>query len=112
MKILEMKKERECDRDEGSGRERKKKKNEREERKSQKEERENFFFFSFSIFIHTVPKMERYCLCVPKIITFGKSYRRGFWCLVCQMSNIWHLAHLIRMLSKVTLRQRTNQTSL
>ena len=45
MKILEMKKGRECDRDEGSGRERKKKKKEREERKSQKEEREFFFFF-------------------------------------------------------------------
>ena len=87
MKILEMKKGRECDRDEGSGRERKKKKKEREERKSQKEERE-IFFFPFSIFIHTVPKMERYCLCVPKIITFGTFYRRGFGCLVCQMPNI------------------------
>ena len=98
-----MKKGRECDRDEGSGRERKKKKKEREERKSQKKERE-FFFFSFSIFIHTVPKMEWYCLCVSKIITFGTSYGRDFWCLMCQMPNIWHLAHLIRMFFKVTLR--------
>ena len=61
----------------------------REKKESHKRKKENFFFFfSFSIFIHILPKMERYCLCVSKIITFGTSYGRGFWCLVCQMPNI------------------------
>ena len=43
-----------------------------------------------SIFIRTVPKMERYCSCVVKIITFGTSHKRGF--LVFGVSNAKYLA--------------------
>ena len=52
-------------------------KEEREERKS-KRKREEMNKKKISIFIRIVPKMEQYCSCVVKIITFGTSHERGF----------------------------------
>ena len=34
--------------------------------------------FFFSIFVLTVPRMERYCSCLPNIITFRTSHEKGF----------------------------------
>ena len=49
----------------------------------------NIYFF-YSIFFHTIPKMERYCSCVPNIIAFRTSHRRGF--LVFGVPNAKYLA--------------------
>ena len=64
-------------------------KEEREERKSRRK-RGNELKKKNSIFIHTVPKMERYCSCVVKIITFGTSHKRDF--LVFGVPNAKYLA--------------------
>ena len=52
-------------------------KEEREERKSRRKRGNELKKKKISIFIRTVPKMERYCSCVVKIITFGTSHKRS-----------------------------------
>ena len=65
-------------------------KEEREERKSRRKRGNELKKKKISIFIRTVPKMERYCSCVVKIITFGTSHERGF--LVFCVPNAKYLA--------------------
>ena len=56
--------------------------------------------------VRTIPKMERYCSRISKFIGFRKPHEKGFLVfgvsnakyLVCQMPNIWYLAHLLVML--------------
>ena len=62
----------------------------RERRKKVKKEERGNELKKNSIFICTVPKMERYCSCVLKIITFGTSHKRGF--LVFGVPNAKYLA--------------------
>ena len=64
-------------------------KEERDERKSIRK-RGNELKKKFSIFILPVPKMERYCSCVIKIITFRTSHKRSF--LVSGVPNAKYLA--------------------
>ena len=62
----------------------------RERRKKVKKEERGNELKKNSIFICTVPKMERYCSCVVKIITFGTSHKRSF--LVSGVPNAKYLA--------------------
>ena len=62
----------------------------RERRKKVKKEERGNELKKNSIFICTVPKMEQYCSCVVKIITFGTSHERGF--LVFCVPNAKYLA--------------------
>ena len=47
--------------------------------------------------------MRAYYSMSQNFLTFNTSHDGFFWCLVCQMPNIWHLAHLMIMLLELTL---------
>ena len=51
---------------------------------------------TFTIFIRTIPNIRLYCSKYQNFLTFDTPHDDLF--LVCQMPNIWHLTHLIRML--------------
>ena len=81
-------------------RQRKKEEKERERRKSHKwRERngiKNYFFIA-----HLSVPFQRWNGTVhvcQNLYDIEHLMRMVFWCLVCQMSNNWHLAHLMRML--------------
>ena len=48
------------------------------------------------ILVRTVSKMRAYCNMSHNFSTFNTPHDALF--LVCQMPNIWHLTHLMRML--------------
>ena len=62
----------------------------------------------------TIPNLKWYCSPLLKVLEFETSDEEAF--LVCQMPNIWHLAHLILVLlqneNPLLLYQKAHRTNL
>ena len=71
--------------------EKERRKRKRETKESHKGRERKWIIFFFSIFICTLPKIERYCSCVAKIITFGTSHWGGGDFLVFGVPNSKYL---------------------
>ena len=58
----------------------------------------------YGIFVRTVSYLRRYCRHVPNFLRFRTADEGLFLCLVLNVPNIWHLAHLAMDLFKAEIK--------